>query len=517
MKKGIDISGWQDFPNWDKIATSGIDFAVFRCHEQYGVDKSFEHNYNGAVSHGIPVGVYKLSYATNESDALKEAKNVISVLNGKKIDLPVFYDLEWEVQFDYGKKKIESIAITFLNALKNAGYEVGVYCSTYWYDNVISNKLKKYPMWVASVPDSNKDDGTIQEYLHPEYADMWQYSWNGTISGISGGVDMDILYNESLLGNKNVDNTTKEEVSMSVPDVAACWMEALAKDDSHGYDQIYRWGEKGDYDCSSAVITAYETAGVPVKSKGATYTGNMKNVFLNNGFIDVTNQINLSSGSGLVRGDVLLNEVHHTALYCGDGLEVEASINEKGGATGGTPGDQTTREILIRTYRNYPWNCVLRYTGNVKPYLFKGCKGEKVAWLQESLNTLIFSNLDVDGDFGKLTDNAVKTFQSIHGLEIDGIVGKATEQAIKDELEKLNNPVVNVENKCYTARVKVPVREAAKTKSGILTRIPEANKEVELTGKKVEYSSGSVWYQVQVGDILGWVHASNLIFKDIEV
>ena len=134
-----------------------------------------------------------------------------------------------------------------------------------------------------------------------------------------------------------------------------------ARNNAHGYDQRYRWGEKGDYDCSSAVITAWQTAGVPVKSKGATYTGNMKAAFLACGFTDVTGRVNLRTGAGLIRGDVLLNTTHHTAMYCGNGLEVEASINEKGTAVGGVPGDQTGREFLIRSYRNFPWNCVLRY------------------------------------------------------------------------------------------------------------------------------------------------------------
>ena len=57
---------------------------------------------------------------------------------------------------------------------------------------------------------------------------------------------------------------------------ATKYMLNLATDDSHGYDQTYRWGERGDYDCSSAVISAYQYAGVPVKDDGATYTGNMK-------------------------------------------------------------------------------------------------------------------------------------------------------------------------------------------------------------------------------------------------
>lgn len=148
---------------------------------------------------------------------------------------------------------------------------------------------------------------------------------------------------------------------MSKIEKAVQQMEKWARDDSHGYDQIYRWGEKGDYDCSSAIIQACENAGIPVKSKGATYTGNMLPVFQKCNFQDVTSKINLSTGEGLKRGDVLLNISYHTAMYCGDGKEVESSINEKGTVTGGKPGDQTGREFLIRSYRNYPWDHVLRY------------------------------------------------------------------------------------------------------------------------------------------------------------
>lgn len=148
---------------------------------------------------------------------------------------------------------------------------------------------------------------------------------------------------------------------MSRIETATKWMEDHANDNSHGYDQTYRWGERGDFDCSSAVITAWQSAGVPVKTGGATYTGNMYSVFTRNGFKDVTNSVNIQTGAGLKRGDVLLNHVNHVAMYIGNGLEVEASINENGTANGGQPGDQTGREFLIRGYRNYPWNCVLRY------------------------------------------------------------------------------------------------------------------------------------------------------------
>ena len=146
---------------------------------------------------------------------------------------------------------------------------------------------------------------------------------------------------------------------------AAVWAVAIAEDASHGYDQNYRWGERGDFDCSSLVISAYDSprANMGLKAAGATYTGNMRSVMLAKGFQDVTSQINLQTGAGLIEGDVLLNTAHHTAMAVEGGKIVQASINERRGTRGGKPGDQTGTEIAVKEYYNYPWNYVLRYDG----------------------------------------------------------------------------------------------------------------------------------------------------------
>ena len=229
---------------------------------------------------------------------------------------------------------------------------------------------------------------------------------------------------------------------MNATESAVKRMEDWAADDSHGYDQQYRWGEYGDFDCSSAVISAWELAGVPVKSSGATYTGNMRGVFLRCGFKDVTRDVELDSGSGLLRGDVLLNYENHCALYCGNGREVEASINELGGITGGQPGDQTGREFLVRPYRNYPWDCVLRYTGaesgepgyNKPTYeytvrlglLKEGMADRQVQAVQELLAARGYYSGDCDGIMGELTKRAVMGFQADCQLLTDGEVGGDT-------------------------------------------------------------------------------------------
>jgi len=223
----------------------------------------------------------------------------------------------------------------------------------------------------------------------------------------------------------------------AVTEQATKTMEAWANDAVHGYDQSQRWGP--DYDCSSAVISAWEKSGVPVKSKGASYTGNMYRVFLECGFEDVTAEIELTYGVGLQRGDVLLNHANHTAMYAGAGKTVEASINEKGTTTGGMSGDQNGREFLLRGYRNYPWDAVLRYTGkgagkapsyfynNIRlPLIKKGMESPYIKSLQEMLAAREYYSGEIDGIYGAKLEAAVLGFQADNGLETDGEIGRDT-------------------------------------------------------------------------------------------
>lgn len=209
-------------------------------------------------------------------------------------------------------------------------------------------------------------------------------------------------------------------------------LEREANDNRYGY----LWGGWGplDFDCGHAIIDAWERSGVPVKSSGAAWTGNMRDVFLQCGFQDVTNFVNLNTGAGMKRGDVLVNRDCHAAQFVGNGKLVHARSSEGNEISG----DQNGKEFLVQGYFNYPWTNVLRFNEEEEsdsetsatdepkdticgpevwaqiakrmPTVKLGDAGWAVATLQSALNYL-GADLDIDGDFGSLTESALWMFQ----------------------------------------------------------------------------------------------------------
>ena len=147
---------------------------------------------------------------------------------------------------------------------------------------------------------------------------------------------------------------------MTIIDKAVAWAVMIANDDTHGYDQGGRWGP--DYDCSSLVISAYEYAGVPLKSVyGATRTRNMVPQMLEAGFADVTASVNLKTGAGLRKGDIVWRE-GHVEMVIAPGQLVGAHYSENKGKYG-EDGDQTGFEISCTAYSNKNWTRAFRYPG----------------------------------------------------------------------------------------------------------------------------------------------------------
>lgn len=194
--KGIDVSSYQGDINWKTVSDYGMDFAILRITEKGNVtDSKFEKNYKGCVDNCIPIGVYKYSYARSLAQITEEATSVINVLEGRKLDFPVWLDLEYSGQRNLNDNMLEKMIEEFRRIVVKAGYLFGIYCNMDWYNNVIPEDAKsKYDFWIASYPAN--DDGWLQDRLRPSVGVGWQYSSKAKIPGISGYVDRDVFYKD---------------------------------------------------------------------------------------------------------------------------------------------------------------------------------------------------------------------------------------------------------------------------------------------------------------------------------
>ncbi len=104
------------------------------------------------------------------------------------------------------------------------------------------------------------------------------------------------------------------------------------------------------------------------------------------------------------------------------------------------------------------WNRIVEVFSAVTDFAYSGTalrvgsSGESVRELQELLNFVSktynsISSLNVDGNFGALTQSAVREFQSLFGLTVDGVVGSATWNALlREYLILLYNPLASDAN-----------------------------------------------------------------------
>lgn len=196
--KGIDVSRWNGKIDWKTVASYGMGFAILRITEKGNiVDSTFEPNYKGCIENKIPVGVYKYSYATTIAQIEDEANVVIKTLNKRKLDYPVFLDIEDKCQENLSDSLMMKMIEAFRAIIVKAGYKFGIYCGYSWYQNQLSEGAKKYDCWVARYP--NNDTGELQERLRvPASTGVigWQYSSKATIPGIPTKTDRSVFYKD---------------------------------------------------------------------------------------------------------------------------------------------------------------------------------------------------------------------------------------------------------------------------------------------------------------------------------
>ena len=202
----IDVSTHNGSIDFKKVRDAGVENVIIRCgFTGYGrshtlnKDARFEENYKKAKEAGLNVGAYYFSVALTEADALREAAFVLSLLNGKQFELPIYYDVEdvhdtsaagvlTQNMQGLSKAQLTAIVNRFCDTVEKAGYFVGIYSGKYWFrDEMDMSVLNRYTVWLAHWVAQT-------DYTGP-YG-LWQYTDSGRVDGISGNVDMNYLYQD---------------------------------------------------------------------------------------------------------------------------------------------------------------------------------------------------------------------------------------------------------------------------------------------------------------------------------
>ena len=196
---GVDVSKYQKNVDWAKIKKAGVSFVIVRIgYRGYGeagtlvLDPMFEEHFTNVKNAGLKVGVYFFSQATTEAEAKEEAFACAYVLNGRKLDYPIFFDTEASGASNgsgradgLGMEDRTKCAIAFCEEVKAQGYKPGVYASTLWYRKRIDlNSLKKYTIWNAHYGVASS----------PIDCALWQGTCTARLPGYKGDMDVNISY-----------------------------------------------------------------------------------------------------------------------------------------------------------------------------------------------------------------------------------------------------------------------------------------------------------------------------------
>lgn len=196
---GVDVSKYQKNIDWEQIKKAGVSFVIVRIgYRGYGasgtlvLDPMFEEHFTNVKNAGLKVGVYFFSQATTEEEAKEEAFACAYVLNGRKLDYPIFFDTEASGASNgsgradgLGMEDRTKCAIAFCEEVKAQGYKPGVYASTLWYRKRVDlSSLTKYTIWNAHYGVASS----------PIDCALWQGTCTARLPGYKGDLDVNISY-----------------------------------------------------------------------------------------------------------------------------------------------------------------------------------------------------------------------------------------------------------------------------------------------------------------------------------
>lgn len=204
---GIDVSRYQGQIDWAQVAASGIQFAIVRVGyrtQTTGVlneDPYARYNLQEASKYGIKVGAYFFSTAVTAQEAVEEAVFTSNIIDKYAITFPVVYNCEGfsqssSRQHSLSKADRTALAVAFLDTIAQRGYQPMFYASKNEMENSsqwdMSTLASKYKVWVSWYPSDPFPITPACTYSG--VYQMWQYTQNGTIPGVSGTVDVNVSY-----------------------------------------------------------------------------------------------------------------------------------------------------------------------------------------------------------------------------------------------------------------------------------------------------------------------------------
>ena len=194
---GIDVSSYQGDIDWHQVAAAGVDFAIirlgYRGYESGKLveDKFARQNLEGAAEAGIQIGVYFFSQALNVEEAREEAQFVLDMIDPYEVAMPVVFDWEHVNNESARSNGMDPYVATdcakaFLEVIDEAGYWPMMYFNSFQARKLFYlDQLMEYDFWLALYSD---------RMTFPYKVDMWQYTCTGTIPGVYGNVDVNVLF-----------------------------------------------------------------------------------------------------------------------------------------------------------------------------------------------------------------------------------------------------------------------------------------------------------------------------------
>lgn len=216
LAKGVDVSKYQHktdadgnyLPlNWNAVREAGFEFAILKAGStprpeegKGGIEPVFEMNYQAAKKVGMELGVYFYTYATTLDQVKEDAHLLLSWLDGKQLEYPVYFDLEDSSLEGLGQDTLTEFCITFLSILQENGYYAALYSNNDWLATRLhaSNLKSAFDIWYARYPLSTEVIPTASfvwnTTRYGEQLGMWQYTNQGVIDAIGDDIRFDFNY-----------------------------------------------------------------------------------------------------------------------------------------------------------------------------------------------------------------------------------------------------------------------------------------------------------------------------------